>query len=152
MTGSFICNMPEQTFDLGEKFSRELRGGDVILLAGELGAGKTLFAKGILHGLGYDADEVTSPSFTLVNLYKTNDLDVYHIDLWRLDAMSNASDAVGLDEILEDPKAVAIIEWSDRLASMPAAKRIIEISVSGDGDDPRVIDVSVRDTPDRSGQ
>ena len=151
MTGSFICNRPEQTFDLGEKFSRELRGGDVILLKGELGAGKTLFAKGILHGLGYDADEVTSPSFTLVNLYKTNDLDVYHIDLWRLDAMSNASDAVGLDEILEDPKAVAIIEWSDRLASMPAAKRIIEISVSGDGDDPRVIDVSVRDAPDRSG-
>ena len=151
MTGNFIGNTPEQTFDLGEKFSRELRGGDVILLAGELGAGKTLFAKGILHGLGYDADEVTSPSFTLVNLYKTNDLDVYHIDLWRLDAMSNASDAVGLDEILEDPKAVAIIEWSDRLASMPAAKRIIEISVSGDGDDPRVIDVSVRDAPDRSG-
>ena len=151
MTGSFICNRPEQTFDLGEKFSRELRGGDVILLAGELGAGKTLFAKGILHGLGYDADEVTSPSFTLVNLYKANGLDVYHIDLWRLDAMSNASDAVGLDEILEDPKAVAIIEWSDRLASMPAAKRIIEISVSGDGDDPREIDVSVRDAPDRGG-
>lgn len=151
MTGNFICNTPEQTFDIGEKFSRELRGGDVILLAGELGAGKTLFAKGILHGLGYDADEVTSPSFTLVNLYKTNGLDVYHIDLWRLDAMSNASDAVGLDEILEDPKAVAIIEWSDRLASMPAAKRIIEISVSGDGDDPREIDVSVRDAPDRGG-
>ena len=151
MTGNFIGNTPEQTFDLGEKFSRELRGGDVILLAGELGAGKTLFAKGILHGLGYDADEVTSPSFTLVNLYKTNGLDVYHIDLWRLDAMSNASDAVGLDEILEDPKAVAIIEWSDRLASMPAAKRIIEISVSGDGDDPREIDVSVRDAPDRGG-
>lgn len=151
MTGNFICNTPEQTLDLGEKFSRELRGGDVILLAGELGAGKTLFAKGILHGLGYDADDVTSPSFTLVNLYKTNDLDVYHIDLWRLDAMSNASDAVGLDEILEDPKAVAIIEWSDRLASMPAAKRIIEISVSGDGDDPREIDVSVRDAPDRGG-
>lgn len=151
MTGNFICNTPEQTFDIGEKFSRELRGGDVILLAGELGAGKTLFAKGILHGLGYDADDVTSPSFTLVNLYKTNGLDVYHIDLWRLDAMSNASDAVGLDEILEDPKAVAIIEWSDRLASMPAAKRIIEISVSGDGDDPREIDVSVRDAPDRGG-
>ena len=151
MTGNFIGNTPEQTFDLGEKFSRDLRGGDVILLKGELGAGKTLFAKGILHGLGYDADEVTSPSFTLVNLYKTNDLDVYHIDLWRLDAMSNASDAVGLDEILEDPKAVAIIEWSDRLASMPAAKRIIEISVSGDGDDPREIDVSVRDAPDRGG-
>ena len=151
MTGNFIGNTPEQTFDLGEKFSRDLRGGDVILLKGELGAGKTLFAKGILHGLGYDADEVTSPSFTLVNLYKTNGLDVYHIDLWRLDAMSNASDAVGLDEILEDPKAVAIIEWSDRLASMPAAKRIIEISVSGDGDDPREIDVSVRDAPDRGG-
>lgn len=151
MTGNFICNTPEQTFDLGKKVSSDLRVGDVVLLSGELGTGKTLFAKGILHGLGYDADEVTSPSFTLVNLYRTNGLDVYHIDLWRLDAMSNASDAVGLDEILEDPKAIAIIEWSDRLASMPAAKRIVEISVSGDGDDPREIDVSVRDAPDRSG-
>lgn len=151
MTGNFICNTPEQTFDLGKKVSSDLRVGDVVLLSGELGTGKTLFAKGILHGLGYDADEVTSPSFTLVNLYRTNGLDVYHIDLWRLDAMSNASDAVGLDEILEDPKAIAIIEWSDRLASMPTAKRIVEISVSGDGDDPRVIDVSVRDAPDRSG-
>lgn len=152
MTGNFICTTPEKTFELGEKAGCDLRGGDVVLLSGELGAGKTLFTKGILHGLGYDVDEVTSPSFALVNLYKTEKLAVYHIDLWRLDAKADASTAVGLDEILEDPQAVAIIEWPDRLSSMPAAKRVIEISLTGDGDDPRTIDVRFPDDTDRLNQ
>ncbi|RIJ89449.1 MAG: tRNA (adenosine(37)-N6)-threonylcarbamoyltransferase complex ATPase subunit type 1 TsaE, partial [Acidobacteria bacterium] len=105
MTDETICSTPEETFDLGTQLSSELRTGDVILLSGELGAGKTLLTKGILHGLGYDVDEVTSPSFTLVNLYKVEDLNIYHIDLWRLDGKADAAAGVGLDEILDDPKA-----------------------------------------------
>lgn len=139
MTGDFTSNTPDETFDLGEKISRGLRGGDVMLLRGELGAGKTLFAKGILHGLGYDSAEVTSPSFTLVNLYRTNGLEVYHIDLWRLDGKVDAAEAVGLYEILENPQAIVIIEWSDRLSSIPDAMRVIEITISGDGEDARRI-------------
>jgi len=141
MTREFSCRTPDETFDLGEKISRELLAGDVLLLAGELGAGKTLLTKGILRGLDYDVDEVTSPSFTLVNLYKTSTLDVYHIDLWRLDGKVDAAEAVGLDEILENPRAVVIIEWPDRLSSLPDAVRAIEITISGDGEDARRIRV-----------
>src|SRR5947208_2433184 len=106
----FVCRSPEETFELGERLGGELRGGEVILLTGGLGAGKTLLTKGILNALEFGVDEVTSPSFTLVNLYKTEHFDVYHIDLWRIDASMNPSAAVGLDEILEDETAVVIIE------------------------------------------
>src|SRR4051812_9884197 len=105
---------PDETFALGGELAATLEAGDVILLSGGLGAGKTLFTKGILDGLGYDADEVTSPSFSLVNLYKTPRFDVYHIDLWRVES-GNAAEAVGLDEITENKGVIAIIEWADRL-------------------------------------
>ncbi|MBX3283028.1 MAG: tRNA (adenosine(37)-N6)-threonylcarbamoyltransferase complex ATPase subunit type 1 TsaE [Acidobacteria bacterium] len=136
-----VTNTPEETFALGEQIGRRLRGGDLLLVSGELGAGKTLLTKGILQGSGFDAEEVTSPSFTLVNLYKLNELDVYHIDLWRLDSKTDAATAVGLPEILENPRAAVIIEWPDRLSSIPAAGRVIKISITGDGDDPRRINV-----------
>ena len=87
-TETYVCETPEETFDLGEKIGESLRGGEMILLSGNLGAGKTLLTKGVLYALEYDVDEVTSPSFSLVNLYKTEKRDVYHIDLWRIDEKS----------------------------------------------------------------
>jgi tRNA threonylcarbamoyladenosine biosynthesis protein TsaE len=142
LTGQYTCKTPEDTFDLGEKFGEGLKGGEVILLSGGLGAGKTLFTKGLMSGLNYDVDEVTSPSFTLVNLYKTEKFDVYHIDLWRLDENSNAAFAVGLDEILEDKTAVVVIEWADRLRNFSFPKSVYSVSIEGDGDDSRTIKIS----------
>jgi tRNA threonylcarbamoyladenosine biosynthesis protein TsaE len=142
MIGEFICEMPQDTFDLGEKLGAVLRGGEMILLAGNLGAGKTLFTKGILYALWFDVDEVTSPSFTLVNLYKTEKFDVFHIDLWRIDERSDAASAVGLDEILEDEKAVTIIEWSERLKDFAFPEKTFRITIEGDGDDARKIKIS----------
>ena len=84
---SVVCDSPEETFEFGAQIGCELSGGDVVLLYGGLGAGKTLLTKGVLNALDFDIDEVTSPSFSLVNLYKTSSFDVYHIDLWRLDAL-----------------------------------------------------------------
>lgn len=138
-TETFICNSPEETFDVGEKLGESLRGGEMILLAGGLGAGKTLFTKGILYALRYDVDEVTSPSFTLVNLYKTDRFDVYHIDLWRLDENSDVAFAVGLNEILEDERAVTIIEWSERLKNFTFPEKMVRVEISGDGDEARKI-------------
>ena len=112
-----ISDTPDATFEFGEKLGAKLTRGDVVLLYGGLGAGKTLLTKGILSSLGFDIDEVTSPSFTLVNLYRTPALDVYHIDLWRLDGAQDAVAAVGLDEIIENENALTIIEWADRLGS-----------------------------------
>ena len=137
-TENYICNSPEDTFDLGEKLGETLSGGEIILLSGGLGAGKTLFTKGILYALDFDIDEVTSPSFTLVNLYKAK-FDIYHIDFWRLDENSDVAFAVGLDEILEEEKAIVIIEWSERLKRIAFPNKIIRVRIEGDGEDARKI-------------
>jgi len=139
--GELVCDSPQDTFDLGRKLGQELIGGEIVLLFGGLGAGKTLLTKGILSGLQYNVDEVTSPSFTFVNLYNTNSFDVYHIDLWRLDAAQDAGKAVGLDEILENENAVTIIEWADRLEVISGPNEVIEIRIDGDGDEPRRISI-----------
>lgn len=139
IAGNYVCPTPEDTFDLGEKIGESLRGGEVILLEGGLGAGKTLLTKGILYALDFDVDEVNSPSFTLVNLYRTPGFNVYHIDLWRIDEKYDAARAVGLDEILEEPNAVCIIEWSERLKIFSLANTVIRVQISGDGDDARRI-------------
>ena len=133
----FTSNSPEETFELGETLGNQLAGGETILLFGDLGAGKTLFTKGVLYALGYDIDEVTSPSFTLVNLYKTEKFDVYHIDFWRLEENSDAAKAVGLNEIFEDETAIVICEWSERLKDFDFPAKVFKVEITGDGDDPR---------------
>ncbi|MBV9216850.1 MAG: tRNA (adenosine(37)-N6)-threonylcarbamoyltransferase complex ATPase subunit type 1 TsaE [Acidobacteria bacterium] len=137
---NLTTSSPDETFAYGESLASQLEAGDVILLYGGLGAGKTLLTKGIVAGLGYDVDEVTSPSFTLVNLYRAAKFDVYHIDLWRLDDSMDPAEAVGLDEILEQPNAIAIVEWADRL-KRPIESKTMGIQIAGDGDGPRSIEV-----------
>ena len=138
----FVLEKPEDTFALGERLGRELRGGDVVLLRGGLGAGKTLFTKGAVQSLGFDVDEVTSPSFALVNLYKTERHNIYHIDLWRINEGSDAAFAVGLDEILDDPDGIVLIEWAERLGDVQLRANVISVTIAGDGDDPRHITIS----------
>ncbi len=138
-TQDFLCKTPEDTFDLGEKIGKTLQGGEVILLEGGLGAGKTLLTKGILNALDFDIDEVTSPSFTLVNRYDAR-IKVYHLDLWRIE--ENAAFAVGLDEILEDEMAVVIIEWSERLKDFSFHRKTFRVEIKGDGDDERKITIN----------
>jgi len=136
-----IANSQQVTFALGEKLGRRLKGGELILLTGGLGAGKTVFTKGVMSGLGYDPDEVTSPSFTLVNLYNGR-FDTYHIDLWRLDEASDAAVAVGLDDILANDKAVVIIEWAEKLGAREFGSETMSVTITGDGDEPRKISIS----------
>ncbi len=144
--GEFICDAPEETFELGEKIGEFLQGGEAVLLSGGLGAGKTLLTKGILNALDFDIDEVTSPSFTLVNLYQTENFDVYHIDFWRLNENSDAAFAVGLDEIFEDATAVVIIEWAERLQNFSFPAKVFRVKIEGDGDEPRKILIKSEDT------
>jgi tRNA threonylcarbamoyladenosine biosynthesis protein TsaE len=140
-TRDLICDTPEATFELGERIGANLRGGELILLVGTLGAGKTLLTKGIMNALDYDIDEVTSPSFTLVNEYEAK-FDVYHIDLWRLDDASDAAFAVGLDEILENERVVVIIEWAEKLKDFAFPEKTLRIELEGDGDSPRKISIT----------
>jgi tRNA threonylcarbamoyladenosine biosynthesis protein TsaE len=135
---TIISKSPDETFRLGETLGMELRGGEVILLRGGLGAGKTLLTKGILSSLGYDVDDVTSPSFTLVNLYRSDPFNVYHIDLWRCEG-DDAAFSVGLEDILEERDRIVIIEWSERLGEYPFDSPVFRIDLDGDGDEPRRI-------------
>ena len=138
--GEFVCETPEATFELGERFGETLSGGEIVLLSGALGAGKTLFVKGVMSALEFDESEVTSPSFTLVNIYEAR-LKVFHIDLYRLSDGVAAGYAVDLDEILCDESAVVLIEWAERLRDFPLPAAIIKITITGDGDEPRQISI-----------
>ncbi|MGB7070184.1 MAG: tRNA (adenosine(37)-N6)-threonylcarbamoyltransferase complex ATPase subunit type 1 TsaE [Pyrinomonadaceae bacterium] len=134
-------NSAEETFEIGLELGRSLTGGEVILLFGGLGAGKTLFTKGILAAIDFDIDEVTSPSFALVNLYRAR-MDVYHVDLWRLDISRSAGTFDWLEDILDDERAVVIIEWAERLSEMNyASDRVIRVRIEGDGDTARKIEI-----------
>ena len=139
------CTSAEDTFDLGAALARELRASDVVLLHGDLGAGKTVLTKGILSGLGFDPADVTSPSFALVNLYPTEKFNVYHIDLWRVESGTDAAFEVGLDDIMASDKSVVIIEWAERLGDRRFDSRVIDVRIAGDGDDPRTITFEIRE-------
>ena len=139
MNSTITTSNPDETFELGASIGSSLNGGEMVLLTGGLGAGKTLLTKGILSALDFDVDDVTSPSFALVNLYKTERFDVFHIDLWRSETGANAAFDVGLHEILEDESSVVIIEWAERLGPIEFDRPVVRVDISGDGDEPRAI-------------
>lgn len=120
-----ITRSAEETFELGRKVGEAINERRLFLLSGDLGAGKTVFAKGLAAGLEIDPADVTSPSFTLVNSYEGR-LRLYHIDLYRLDA--GACRELGLEEMFEDESAIVVIEWAERLGFTPegATEVIIE--------------------------
>lgn len=127
----------EDTIALGEKLAAELPPKAVVLLIGNLGAGKTTLAKGIVKGLGAaQPDEVSSPTFTLIHEYSPS---VYHIDLYRLDREDQVA-TLGLDEIF-DRDAVVLIEWGERFPRVMPADRI-EIRLRATGENSREIEVS----------
>ena len=139
--GEFVSSSPEETFNYGHQLGSRLAGGEILLLSGPLGAGKTMFVKGICAALGIAEDEVTSPSFTLVNPYAGR-LQLYHIDLYRLDEGASAAHAVDLDELLSDERAVIVIEWAERMGNYHLPPNVWRISLDGDGASPRHISVS----------
>ena len=136
--GEFVSSSPDETFNYGRQLGSRLEGGEILLLSGSLGAGKTIFVKGICAALGLDAEEVTSPSFTLVNPYNGR-LPLYHIDLYRLDEGASAAHAVDLDELLSDEHAVIVIEWAERMGNYHLPTNVWRIVLSGDGDAERHI-------------
>ena len=107
----------DQTAAAGESLAADLNAGDVVLLEGELGAGKTAFVRGLARGLGLQPEDVTSPTFTLVQEYRTASAPVvlYHADLYRL--TPREVDDLGLDELSE--AGILAVEWPDRWADPP---------------------------------
>jgi len=140
-TGEWQTHNASETFALGKQIGAQLSGGEILLLDGPLGAGKTVFVKGIAAALDIDPEEVTSPSFTLVNPYAGR-LPFFHIDLYRLDEGAAAAHAVDLEELLTDERAVVVIEWAERLGQYPLPANVWRIAIAGDGEAARRISIS----------
>ena len=132
----FHTRSEDETVALGESLATELPPRAVVLLIGNLGAGKTTLAKGIVKGLGAaQPEEVSSPTFTLIHEYSPS---VYHIDLYRLDQTAQVA-TLGLDEIF-DRQAIVLIEWGERFPQLLPENRI-EIQLRTTGEDSREIEI-----------
>jgi tRNA threonylcarbamoyladenosine biosynthesis protein TsaE len=117
----------QETMDAGRALAERLTAGDVLLLYGDLGAGKTAFVRGVARGLGARDEDVSSPTFTLVQEYGGGRLTLFHADLYRL-TPAEAAD-LGLHDIGED--GVLAVEWADRLAGPPSPTVTIHIDSVG---------------------
>ena len=126
-----------ETSRIGEELASTLRAGDVVLLYGPLGAGKTAFVRGLARGLGGAGEEVSSPTFTLVQEYTGGTLPLYHVDLYRLE--TREVDDLGLDELISGDGVVAI-EWADRWSGRP--EDAYEVWIEDAGEDRRIVRVS----------
>ena len=129
IASSQLTHSEEETIAVARQVAETLSAGGVLLLSGQLGAGKTAFVRGLAQGLGIDENEVSSPTFTIVHEYRGGRLTLYHVDLYRLDRA--ATDDLGLDE-LGVADGVLAIEWPDRLTHALPGSRAIEIEVVDD--------------------
>ncbi len=140
-TGEFITRSAEETFALAYNIGELLDEAAVFLLQGDLGAGKTVFAKGIGAGLEIDPAEVNSPTFTIINQHDGR-MRMYHLDLYRIEGAANEVRALGLEEMLEDPKGVIVIEWPERLGAFAIPGAYL-VNIGEPGMETRVLSISL---------
>ncbi len=138
MPQTYTTTSAEETQQLGRELARLIRAPQLVLLVGDLGAGKTTLAKGLIEGLGAARpDDVLSPTFSLIHEYE-GEPKVYHIDLYRLDTLPEL-DTLGLDDLWAE-NAVVLIEWGERFVAQFPGRRL-EIRLADRGGDERVITV-----------
>jgi tRNA threonylcarbamoyladenosine biosynthesis protein TsaE len=132
---TFHTHSAEETTELGRQLAAELKPGGLVLLRGDLGAGKTTLVKGIAEGFNAaDAEAVTSPTFTLIHEYRGPELTLYHIDLYRIDTQREL-DTLALDDLME-PNTILLIEWGEKFERF-ARERDFEIAIEHSGADER---------------
>lgn len=143
----FLTHSPEETIELGRRLAGQLAPPVLVLLLGDLGAGKTTLAKGMVAGLGAASeDEVTSPTFTLIHEYGGSGSGasrVYHVDLYRIENVREL-ETLGLDDLLAE-RAVVIVEWGEKLGpalrEIAPGRPVVEIHLEAASDRERRIDV-----------
>ncbi len=128
MTKTITTQSEEETSAVGRELAATLSAGDIVLLYGDLGAGKTAFVRGLAEGLGVSRDEVSSPTFTLVQEYRGGRLPLFHADLYRLNDPREIDD-LGLEEIAAD--GLLAIEWAEKLAGGWSDAIIVRIDHGG---------------------
>ena len=127
----YFSTGPSQTFSLGRDFASRLKGGDVVLLKGEMGAGKTVFTKGIAAGLGVERP-VVSPTFTLLCRYEGK-TKLHHIDAYRLSGADEAEDS-GLLDFVGGRDYVTVIEWYENIASLLTETKAYRVEILRQGE------------------
>lgn len=142
-----VTTSQQETEAAGERLGRTLGPGDVVLLYGELGAGKTAFVRGLARGIGAPPDDVSSPTFTLIQEYTGGRARLYHVDLYRLDARE--VDDLGLEELGTD--GIVAVEWAERWGNRPDGA--IEVRLEHASEDERRVVISRPGgtSPSRSG-
>lgn len=123
-----VTESEAETASLGRRLAEDLQSGDVVLLYGDLGAGKTAFVRGLAEGLGIDPQEVSSPTFTIVQQYSGGRVPLLHVDLYRI--APEEVDALGLAELGES--SITAIEWAERLPRVPRAGIRVDLQHAGE--------------------
>jgi tRNA threonylcarbamoyladenosine biosynthesis protein TsaE len=137
MTLQLLSTSPDDTLALAERVGALLRPGDVVVLSGELGTGKTVFAKGLARALGV-TDPVVSPTFTIVHEY-AGVVPFVHVDVYRIDRLQELHD-LGFDDLL-GADAVTVVEWGDRVGSLLPTDRLAVALELGDAPNTRVVEI-----------
>lgn len=135
-----ISRTTEETTEFGKKLASQLKGGDILLLEGELGAGKTTLVKGLAVGLGIQ-NEITSPTFTLMNIYPVNSDKIktlVHIDTYRLKDKEELIE-IGAEDYLGQPDTLCIVEWPEKIAGLLKDKKTITVTIEHSADNQRKI-------------
>lgn len=137
-----LTHSVEETEAVAGALAASLRGGECIALDGDLGAGKTQFVRGLVRALGGDARSVSSPTYVLLNIYKSGRLTVYHLDAYRIGP--DDLDAIGFAELLEQG-GVVVVEWAGRVRGV-LPEDCIHVGIEATGETERRIEVSERST------
>jgi tRNA threonylcarbamoyladenosine biosynthesis protein TsaE len=111
----------EETQGFGESFAKEVKGGDVLALYGDLGSGKTTFVQGLAKGLGIEK-QIISPTFIIMRTYAFGEKTLYHVDLYRIEKEEDV-EGIGLLELMKDPNNVVVIEWPEKIENLLPANR-----------------------------
>jgi tRNA threonylcarbamoyl adenosine modification protein YjeE len=147
MITNLTSSTAQATEEIGADLASRLAGGDVLLLEGDLAAGKTTLVRGLVRALGGDAGDVSSPTFVLLQSYRCDNEAVevvHHVDLYRLGERISDLREIGVEEILSEPTAVVAVEWpKDALASwIPHDARVWRVVINTDDDDTRRIEIT----------
>lgn len=148
MTITVVSNSVEETFKLGKKLGKLLKGGELFELHSDIGGGKTSLMKGLAEGMGCD-DPVTSPTFVVSAVYKcagAKDLELHHYDFYRLADPGLMADQ--LQESLDNPKVVTAVEWSDVVRGILTKPMVVIAIHKMEDENARQLDITVPDTYD----
>lgn len=150
----YLTHSEKETIDLGRKFAERLHRGDCVTLFGDLGAGKTEFAKGICEHFRV-SDIVSSPTYTIMNQYDGElpdgqPLQIYHIDLYRIKTNEELEN-VGFDDCMYAHNSIKLVEWAERAEQgLPSSRYAVNLRASADDDSERVVEITAIGMPEHT--